>query len=245
MLKLAQFLVLALTTVPLAAEQVDPTLSQWASYAPKGWIVLEAVEGSLTGKAAKDVVLVVEENNPANRVANDGLGQPELNLNPRRLLILTKAQSGYRQIARADNILPSAGSSDSPCLADPLLDEGGVSIKNGTLELSLGYWLSCGSYGVTRRTFKFRHQAGRFPLIGAELLSYSRASGMGEEVSINYLTGRMKVTKDLTVIGPEEGEKAPLPQVSWRRISRQRHDLETLDPEICEAYDDKPNWCGF
>jgi hypothetical protein len=234
-----------LTPAALVAKEPDAALAKWASYAPKGWVVLDAVEGALSDKAAQDVVLVLEENNPANRITNDGLGQPELNLNPRRLLILTKAQSGYRQIARADNILPSAGSSDSPCLADPLRDEGGVSIKNGTLELSLGYWLSCGSYGVTRRTFKFRHQAGRFPLIGAELLSYSRASGMGEEVSINYLTGRMKVTKDLTVIGPEEGEKAPLPQVSWRRISRQRHDLETLDPEICEAYDDKPNWCGF
>jgi hypothetical protein len=234
-----------LTPAELVAKESDAALAKWASYAPKGWVVLDAVEGVLTYKASQDVVLVLEENDPANRITNDGLGQPELNLNPRQLLILTKTKAGYRQIARADNLLPSAADDASPCLADPLLDEGGVSIKNGTLELSLGYWLSCGSYGVTRRTFKFRHQAGRFPLIGAELLSYSRASGMGEEVSINYLTGRMKVTKDLTVIGPEEGEKAPLPQITWRTIPRQRHDLETLNPKVCEDEEDKSNWCGF
>jgi hypothetical protein len=79
-----QFLIVLtlLTPAELVAKEPDAAIAKWASYAPKDWVVLDAVEGALMDKAAQDVVLVLEENDLANRITNDGLGRVDKRLQP-------------------------------------------------------------------------------------------------------------------------------------------------------------------
>jgi hypothetical protein len=192
---------------------------KWAAHTPKGWRVILETPGELTGDKKPEIVIVVEEQDKSKIINNDRLGNQTLNTNPRRLIILTPAAHGYRQIQSVAGFLPSEGDEESSCLADPLMENGGIEIKKGILIVTLNYWLSCGSYGVTTDIYRFRQQGNRFRLIGKDTKSYSRASGDGEEVSINYLTGRKRETTGITVIEPDEGGPVAKPKTKWSRIA--------------------------
>lgn len=169
--------------------------SQWAAWTPKGWKLYSASQGDLNKDGRRDAVLVLEQTDPANIKPNDGLGAPQLNLNPRRLLVLLQTAADYQQVLSRDDLLPSANDASNPCLADPL-EEGGVSIQRGNLKIALQEWLSCGSYGVTNRSLTYRWENGRFRLIGYDHNEFSRASGEESGFSINYLSGREKRFSD-------------------------------------------------
>lgn len=108
------------------------------------------------------------------------------------------------------------------------------------MKVDLNYWVSCGSYGTTRRTYTLRQEQGRVRLIGFDRLSYSRSSGLGDEVSIDYLRGRIKHTSDVVVIGDENSKP---PKVRWSRMRPQVLWLEDLNVAACNDLDPQPNWC--
>jgi hypothetical protein len=191
---------------------------QWEAHIPKGWRVIFDRSGDLTGDKKPEIVIVIEEQDKSKIINNDRLGSQTLNTNPRRLIILTPAAKGHRQIQSVEGFLPPEGDAESSCLADPLMENGGIEIKKGVLIVTLNYWLSCGSYGVTKDIFRFRQQGSRFRLIGKDTKSYSRSSGEGEEISINYLTGRKRETTGITVIEPDEGGPVAKPKTKWSRI---------------------------
>jgi hypothetical protein len=191
---------------------------KWSTHTPKGWHVILDVAGDLTGDKRPEIVIVAEEQDTSKIINNDRLGNQTLNTNPRRLIILTPTAQGHRQIKSVEGFLPSEGDLESSCLADPLMENGGIEIKKGVLIVTLNYWLSCGSYGVTKDIFRFRQQGSRFRLIGKDTKSYSRSSGEGEEISINYLTGRKRETTGITIIEPDEGGAVAKPKTTWSRI---------------------------
>ncbi len=191
---------------------------KWADHIPKGWHVILETSGDLTGDKKAETVIVAEEQDPSKIIDNDSLGNPRLNTNSRRLIILSPAAKGYRQIQSVYGFLPSESDAESACLADPLMEEGGIEIKKGLLIVTLNYWLSCGSYGVTTDIYRFREQGSRFRLIGKDTKSYSRSSGEGEETSINYLTGRKRETTGITVIETDEGDSGIKPKTKWSRV---------------------------
>jgi len=80
-----------------------------------------------------------------------------------------------------------------------------------------GTWLSCGSYGVTHEKFTFRFENMRFRLIGYDYSEFSRSTGEQSKFSINYLTGKMKITEGLNAF---EDSK---PKVVWKHIPPKRH----------------------
>lgn len=215
------------------AENPDP----YAPWVAAGWKLLRSVTGDLDRDGRADAVLVLEQADPANRRKNDGLGAPELNLNPRKLVVLLQTASGLRKVADADQLLPSEHDDGSPCLGDPLY-EGGVRIAHGLLRIDLHYWMSCGSYGVTHRTFSFRYGGGRFRLIGADAWEFMRNSGARSEISINYLSGRKKVTTGLNEFEPSE------PKISWHNIRTQKAWYLDEMPPSCDAEDALGEWCG-
>jgi hypothetical protein len=238
--------ILVLATIWLAAPQLinaqdtaELDQAKWAQFVPSSWKLLLATEGALSGDAA--AALVVEEDNPANTSNNDGMGEPMLNYNPRRLLILSKTASGYRKISSAESFLPTAADPDSRCLADPLMEEGDIKIENGLLKITLGYWLSCGSWSVSKRTFIFRKENARFRLIGLDSFTFSRASGEGSEYSSNYLTGRKKTTNGVNMM--EEPVDMPKPKVNWKRIGAAKFYLDAMKNDDCANYEDAPSWC--
>lgn len=206
-----------------------------APTAPAGWKLVSTVSGDLTGDGKPDLVQVIQRTDPKLVIGNGGLGSDKLDTNPRRLLILARAGATYRQLAAIDGFIPPAADAETPCLADPL-DEGGIAIARGVLTVDLRYWLSCGSYGVTGTTFKFRHDAGRFRLIGFDRMEFSRSSGEGEKVSVNFLTSRKAVTA--FAIDDSIPER-----LKWTRIKPQRHFLDTLNLSACAPIDAVTTLC--
>ncbi|QMT40026.1 hypothetical protein [Neisseria shayeganii] len=205
---------------PLMLAMLLPILSvpaqaaDFSALVPQGWKLDYSAEGDLNGDGQADAVIVVRGQDPAKMVRNEGLGASELDTNPRQLLVFLRQGQGYQLAAANRDWLPPAGSTETPCLQDPL-EEGGIGIKNGRLTVMLHYWLSCGSWGVQNNTYTFRLEGRRFRLIGLDQVSYMRNSGEKTMVSTNYLSGRQK-----TVTGANMFEDEPnRHRERWRNLA--------------------------
>jgi len=191
--------------------------------------------GDLTGDGRPETVLIVRGTDPARVIANDGLGARSLDINPRRLLVFEKTAGGFRQIAASDHAVPPSGSEETPCLADPL-EDGGLSVSRRVLSLHLRIWTSCGSWGTASNVYKFRLEGDRFRLIGFDKTEFMRNTGSGEQISVNFLTLRKKVSP-YSIDGEAKGE------VRWSSIEPQRHYLDTLDIGECPQVDRETYLC--
>ncbi len=222
--------------------------AKWGPYAPKRWRVIMAETGSLFAPGSDDAVLVVEDTDPANIVANEGMGEPQLNTNRRWLLILTGSGGTYEIRGQIEDFLPSAGDPESPCLADPLMEGPGIAIDKRVLSIGLQYWYSCGSWYVNRNTLKFRAEGERLRLIGRESWSFHRGGGMGNRTSVNYLTGRKQHVENAPDIGPqpdaEVGDDVPKPVERWSRANRRPVYFDCMRREQCSGERAGPDWCG-
>lgn len=191
---------------------------------PTGWKIVQKAEGDLNNDGRSDVALIIENTDPANIKANDGLGVPSLNLNPRHLIVaFQNKDKAYDVQTTQKQFIPSANSAESPCLQDPLAEAEPMNIKNGTLRINMRYWLSCGSYFVSEDRFVFRYNGSNFNLIGYDSSSFSRASGEIKEQSRNYSTGKMSITTG----GNMFTDHSDKPRTRWQSFSSQR--FFTLD----------------
>lgn len=222
-------LICGLGSAPLVAKQAA------LPEVPAGWKLDASATGDLTGDGVADVAMVIRGDDPKLIVHNDRLGQAELDTNPRRLLIFAGSRTGYRQIAASDHLIPPAGDAESSCLEDPLA-EGEITIARNVLSVKLHYWLSCGSWGVTANTYRFRLQSGRFRLTGFDQMEFMRNSGEGTRVSVNFLTSRKSATK--FAIDDSIPER-----LKWTKIRPQRFYLDMLDSTVCVALDETTSLC--
>lgn len=209
----------------------------YSSWVPERWRLERTVTGDLDKDGIADAVLVLQEVDPLKRVRNEGLGAPELDTNPRRLLVLLKSVDGFRKIAGTSRFLPPENDAQSPCLADPLA-EGGVRIERGLLFIDLHYWLSCGSWGVSHNTFTFRLENGKFRLIGLDGYEFMRNSGKRSETSTNFLTGKKKISTGLN-----EFNEPAKPNVSWERLPAMKPIYLDEMSGSCDAEDQPQKWC--
>ncbi len=196
------------------------------SFIPKGYKLLKEVKGDLTQDGIPDLVLVVENTDPANVQASTAwLGPDTLNLNDRILFVLAGDGNGsFRKISENYGLLPSENTDVQPCLADPLMMDGGVEIEKGVLKIALQYWYSCGTWYVNRNTYTLRWQNGRMQLIGFDYFDFHRASGASNSRSINFSTGKQK-----EVTGTNEFEGPEDPKTVWTNLkNRQPIYLEDL-----------------
>lgn len=217
------------SAAPLAAKRA------YLGPVPAGWSMDTAVQGDLTGDGMPDTAMVIRKIDPANITQNDRMGKDQLDTNPRRLLVYERTAKDYRLIGSSDYLIPSADDAETPCLADPI-EEGGLSIAKQVLSVQLNYWLSCGSYGVTINTFKFRREARRFRLIGFDKIDFMRSSGQGTQYSVNFLTSRMAVSPwAIDTDGP--------PKWKWSRIKPQRHYLDSYRPIPCPVITTELSLC--
>ncbi|MFD2287098.1 hypothetical protein GJU39_10645 [Pedobacter petrophilus] len=204
------------------------------SFVPKGWKMILKSTGDLNKDGLADKVMVIENTNPKNIIANDGLGQSKLNLNPRVLLVLFKTKANtYNLAVKNSAFIPSENDEESTCLADPLMQEGGISIQNGLLKISYQYWSSCGSWYVTNRDYTFRFQNQKFELIGYDDYSLHRSSGEQSSTSINFSTKKMNETTGGNEFNDEENK----PKTVWKPIKPGKlFSLATLTEEIFTDY---------
>lgn len=148
---------------------------------PKGWEEQHVI-GDLNKDGIKDIVLVALPNNPAHiKTREDGY---QYNFNPKLLAIYFGSSSGvYKRFKVWDKALPARADEYADCEAD-------LSITpKGALDITVSFWTSMGTADAGNTTYRYRFQSGDFYLIGQEYTSFSRMTGKGETVSINYLTG--------------------------------------------------------
>lgn len=204
-------------------------------FVPEGWKVISEVRGDLNKDKLDDVALVIEQDDPANIKSNEEkLGPLKLNLNPRILLVLFKEKNGmYTLKAKNDKgFIASEHSDDNPTLEDTF---SGMHIGKNTLSIAFSFFTSAGTYGSSSSIYIFRFQNKRLELIGMEDFSFMRNSGDGEETSINFSTGKYKLTKGLNVFNKKENK----PKVTWGEFKNsKKYGLEEMeDSVIGEIYD--------
>jgi hypothetical protein len=194
-------------TAPAVVFPTLPAQAQsQAGLVPAGWIVETESHGDLNGDGAPDLVLVLHMTSPANVITNDGLGWSELDTNPRMLVVAfaEKATKKYSLALANHTLIPRH---TNPLMDDPL---GEVAIVKGTVQVSLGFWMSAGSWFTSQNKFTFRYQDGCFKLIGYDSTGTQRNSGEMTKVSINYLTKKAKTSK-----GNVENDQET---VSWKTV---------------------------
>lgn len=199
MKKLLLLFILIIVKTHSFAQSANPMIPSTAatlkSFIPKGWKMILETTGDLNKDGFADKAMVIENTNPKNIIANEGLGMSKLNTNPRILLVLFKTNANsYRLGVKNFGFIPSENDAESTCLADPLIQEGGITIEKGLLKISYQYWFSCGSWYVTNKDYTFRYQNQKFELIGYDDSSFHRSSGAMSSISINFSTHKMSET---------------------------------------------------
>lgn len=204
----------AILSIFIGSSAFAADVSAFQNHVPAGWRLLSSAAGDLNADSQDDAVIVIEKDDPANRKQNSDLGAKELNLNPRRLLILLQKDGDYQPVLSTDKFLPTENDVESPYLADPLGEGGGVAISKGLLKITLGYWMSCGGWGSSSEEYIFRYEGARFRLIGRNYHEFMRNSGEGIKITVNYLTGKTKIIEGLN----EFDEKESKPKIAWKKI---------------------------
>jgi hypothetical protein len=174
-------------------EAVYPALPRNApaaeGFVPPGWVLESRAEGDLDRDGLADLALVLRQTGSANVVANDGLGENPFDTNPRMLAVALRMPSGgYRLALENRTLIPRRV---DPVMADPL-SEGGIAIARGALKVTLHLFMSAGGWSMSQTTYTLRLRDGRMELIGFDRRTAHRGSGETDDVSVNYLTGRMK-----------------------------------------------------
>ena len=198
------------TAPPVVFPAIPAQAQTPAGLVPSGWTVEKESRGDLNRDGAPDLMLVLHMTNPKNVITNDGFGISELDTNPRMLVVafFDKATKKY-SLALADHTLIPRHT--NPVMDDPLAD---AAIVKETVQVSLHVWMSAGSWYTSEIKLTFRHQDGCFKLIGYDSTETKRNTGETSEVSVNYLTKKVKTAK-----GNIQDDRR---DVSWKTLRASR-----------------------
>jgi hypothetical protein len=184
----------AVATEPVILPASYPALVKHAGsiegFVPMEWRIEIQKSGDLNGDGRDDVALVLRGLDERNIIDMRGQGGSEnFDTNPRILMAAFANAAGGYDLALENHALIARAT--EPSAQDPLdpngVQEGGVEIKNGTLQVTLGYF--GGNMGHFTYTFRFDKTA--FKLIGYDSIDVERYKGTIRQVSINYSTRRM------------------------------------------------------
>ena len=178
-------------------EATYPTLPEIGKvitdFVPKGWDIEFLETGDLNNDGIDDTVLILHENNPKNIIKNTSFGGEPFNTNPRILVVFFwKNTEGYSLMLENHTLIPRH---DDPSLSDVMngILVSGIEIKRGSLRVKMGVFPLFGSdFSVI--TYSFRWKNKRFELIGYDRNSQHRVSGATKDVSVNFLTQKIKLT---------------------------------------------------
>lgn len=204
------------------------------AFVPGGWRLEFTRTGDLNKDGKPDLVLAIRQNDPANVVRHDALGENPFNTNPRILAVaFARAEGGYVLALQNQTLIPRR---EFPNMEDPFdpngIQAGGVDVKNGTIRVTLGLFMSVGGWTMGHRTFTFRWQHERFELIGFDNIEVRRNTGDILEVSANFSTGRVKITKStMETEGPGKVSWVKLPPSELMTVEEAGNGLDFEVPQ--------------
>lgn len=185
---LAQDVTIPAVDYPALPEEVEDV----DELVPQGWRLEAQATGDLNKDGIADRMLVLHEADPANVIEHDGLGASPLDTNPRMLAVAFGREEGGYRLAASDHALIPRWT--DPVMEDPFDSADGIAVERGAFQVKLNRFFSAGSWEMGNASFTFRWQDGAFRLIGYDWTSVRRNTGELETVSVNYLTGRVKLT---------------------------------------------------
>ncbi|MGA9583013.1 MAG: hypothetical protein WBR13_13700 [Allosphingosinicella sp.] len=158
------------------------------AFVPKGWTIETRAGGDLDGDARADLALVLRSQDPANVIPQEMCGK-ELDTNPSILAILLANPGGGYRLAVEDHGLLARR--DDACRLDGYT---GIAIERGILRIDFERMMSAGGWDMGSTAFKWRWRDGALRLIGFDYSNVKRNTGAMSQLSINYLTGRVKIS---------------------------------------------------
>jgi hypothetical protein len=209
---------------PVTYPQLPAEAATAEGFVPRGWKIENRAEGDLDGDSRADLALVLRSQDPANVLPVEMCGD-ELDTNPSMLaVLLAKPGGGYRQAVENHALIPRR---ENSCALGGLT---GIAIERGTLSTDFERMMSAGGWDMGSAAFKWRWSDGALRLIGFDYSNIKRNTGAMTRISINYLTGRAKISTGN--IGTDRET------VRWRALRSRRPpaigevgDGLTFDPE--------------
>ena len=158
---------------------------------PDDWVLLDSASGDLNQDGLLDFVFAMQGTDPNYISQNEGFGESILDENPRVMAIYFGNHSGsFEEVLVSDQFIIRA---TDPTMAEPFH---GFDINSrGILDINFGFWSSAGTWFSSNSTHRFRYENNEFVLIGFDSNEFHRGSGEFTSYSINFLTGKMKVTE--------------------------------------------------
>jgi hypothetical protein len=158
------------------------------AFVPKGWGIEARAGGDLDGDAWADLALVLRSQDPANVIPQEMCGK-ELDTNPLILaILLANPVGGYRLAVENHSLIPRR---DDACRLDGYT---GIAVERGILSVDFERMMSAGGWDMCSTAFKWRWRDGALRLIGFDYSNVRRNTGAMTRISINYPTGRAKIS---------------------------------------------------
>lgn len=189
--------IVLLASGPAAAQELRPvtyprlpaSAATAQGFVPKGWAIESRAEGDIDGDSRADLALVLRSRDPANIVKPDMCGE-KLDTNPWILaVLLANGGGGYRLAVANHALIPRR---ENACNLDHLA---AIAVERGALRMDFERMMSAGGWDMGTTTFKWRWRDGALRLVGFDYSNVSRNTGATGGISINYPTGRVKISK--------------------------------------------------
>jgi hypothetical protein len=189
-------LIVLLASGVAAAQELPPVIyprlpakaARAEGFVPEGWAVESRTEGDIDGDSKADLALVLRAQNRANVIPQEMCGE-ELDTNPWILAVLLAGPGGgYRLAVQNHALIPRR---ENACQLDHLV---AIAVERGALRLDFERMMSAGGWDMGTTTFKWRWRDGALRLVGFDYSNVSRNSGATGGISINYPTGRVKIS---------------------------------------------------
>lgn len=172
----------------VAYPELAPSAYTVFDFIPEGWVLEKKAEGDLNRDGRDDVAAVLRMRDPANIVANPFLGEERFDTNPRILLVaFLGTDRQYHRVLADRTLIPRR---EVPAMEDHF---DSIAIDRGALKIGMHVFMSAGGWATFSSLFTFRWGDSAFMLIGYDRDQMARNTGIGEKISINYLTRRRKV----------------------------------------------------
>jgi len=174
----------ALLLAAQAAAQAAPALPAQAAtpeaFVPAGWQIEQRQAVDLDRDGRPDAVLLLRPDAPPPA--------PGAGTSPERVLAVLKAGRAGWQLAGANaRLVPQV---DLATQEDPLAN-GELLAERGSVLLSLGLGSTAGSYLSAVVRYRLRIDGGCVRLIGYDRLQTHRGTQETQDLSVNFLTGRV------------------------------------------------------